>query len=77
VYGFVRTAESVSPITAQAVGGSLALFVLVYLVLLAAFLLYAARAIRLGPGEELEVPLHDERQRAVAAGAATTPAPVG
>jgi cytochrome bd ubiquinol oxidase subunit I len=82
VYGLVRTSESVSPVAAGAVASSLALFVLVYSVLLAAFLLYAWRAIRLGPGgeHELEVALHDERQRAVAAGppggpAAASPAP--
>jgi hypothetical protein len=40
-----------------------------------AFLLYASRAVRLGPSEALEVPLHDERQRAVAAGGAASPAP--
>ena len=43
-----------------------ALFVLVYTVLVLAFLLYAWRAVRLGPSEELEVPLHDGRQRAAA-----------
>lgn len=67
VYGHLRTAESVSPVAAGAVASSLGLFVLVYAVLLFAFLLYAARAIRLGPSGTLEVPLHDERQRAVAA----------
>ena len=51
------------------VAGSLALFVIVYTVLVLAFLLYAWRAVRLGPSEELEVPLHDGRQRAAAAGA--------
>jgi cytochrome d ubiquinol oxidase subunit I len=75
VYGHLRTAESVSPVAASAVASSLALFVLVYAVLVFAFVLYAARAVRLGPGEPLAVPLHDERQRAVAAGGAASPAP--
>jgi cytochrome bd ubiquinol oxidase subunit I len=66
VYGHLRTADSVSPVAASAVASSLGLFVLVYTVLLLAFLLYAWRAVRLGPSEELEVPLHDGRQRAAA-----------
>jgi cytochrome bd ubiquinol oxidase subunit I len=73
VYGHLRTADSVSPVAASAVASSLGLFVLVYTVLLLAFLLYAWRAVRLGPSEELEVPLHDGRQRA-AAGVPTAPA---
>jgi cytochrome d ubiquinol oxidase subunit I len=73
VYGHLRTADSVSPVAASAVASSLGLFVLVYTVLLLAFLLYAWRAVRLGPNEELEVPLHDGRQRA-AAGIPTEPA---
>jgi cytochrome d ubiquinol oxidase subunit I len=76
VYGLFRTSESVSPgVAAGAVASSLGLFVLVYAALVLAFLLYASRAIRLGPAEELEVPLHDDRQRAVAAGGAASPAP--
>jgi cytochrome d ubiquinol oxidase subunit I len=76
VYGLFRTSESVSPgVAASAVASSLGLFVLVYTALVAAFVLYASRAIRLGPAEELEVPLHDDRQRAVAAGGAVSPAP--
>jgi hypothetical protein len=43
-------------------------------VLVLAFLLYAWRAVRLGPSEQLEVPLHDGRQRAAAAGAPAAPA---
>jgi cytochrome bd ubiquinol oxidase subunit I len=75
VYGQMRTADSVSPVAAGAVASSLALFVLVYSVLILAFLLYAWRAVRLGPSEQLEVPLHDGRQRATAAGAPPAAAP--
>ena len=46
VYGHIRTADSVSPVAAGAVASSLALFVLVYSVLVLAFLLYAWRAVR-------------------------------
>ena len=70
----LRTADSVSPVAAGAVAGSLALFVIVYTVLVLAFLLYGWRAVRLGPSEQLEVPLHDGRQRAAAAGAPPAPA---
>lgn len=70
VYGQLRTADSVSPVAASSIASSLSLFVVVYLVLLAAFLLYASRAVRLGPSNELEVPLHDGRQRAAAGAAA-------
>jgi len=67
VYGLMRTADSVSPVAAGAVATSLTLFVVVYGVLLFAFLLYFRRAIALGPALEAEpVPVHDERQRAAA-----------
>ncbi|HEX5419174.1 MAG TPA: cytochrome ubiquinol oxidase subunit I [Gammaproteobacteria bacterium] len=49
VYGQLRTADAVSPIAASAVKGSLALFVVVYTVLLLAFFLYAGRAVFKGP----------------------------
>lgn len=48
VYGLVRTAESVSPVAASAVATSLLLFIMVYSVLLFAFLLYFRRAVALG-----------------------------
>jgi cytochrome d ubiquinol oxidase subunit I len=51
VYGYLRTAEAVSPVAAQAVATSLALFVIVYIVLLIAFFFYAGRAVLRGPGE--------------------------
>jgi cytochrome bd ubiquinol oxidase subunit I len=49
VYGHLRTADAISPVAAPAVAGSLALFVIVYAVLLAAFFFYAGRMILLGP----------------------------
>lgn len=54
VYGYLRTAKAAAPVAAHAVATSLALFVIVYLVLLAAFFFYAARAVWRGPthGEE-------------------------
>ncbi len=52
VYGYLRTAESAAPVAASAVAGSLILFVLVYLVLLAAFFFYAMRLVLRGPAEE-------------------------
>jgi cytochrome bd ubiquinol oxidase subunit I len=51
VYGHLRTAEAAAPIAASAVRSSLVLFVLVYLVLLAAFFWYAARMVFRGPAE--------------------------
>lgn len=49
VYGYLRTADAVAPVAAGAVSVSLALFVLVYVVLLAAFFAYAARLVFAGP----------------------------
>ena len=49
VYGHLRTADAVAPVAAQAVATSLLLFVLVYLVLLAAFFGYAGRIVFRGP----------------------------
>jgi cytochrome bd-type quinol oxidase subunit 1 len=61
-------------VAAGAVASSFGLFVLVYAVLVLAFLLYASRAVRLGPSGELEVPLHDGRQRAAAPPPSAAPA---
>jgi cytochrome bd ubiquinol oxidase subunit I len=67
VHGMIRTRDSVSPVAGEAVASSLFLFVVVYSVLLFAFLLYFRRVVRLGPAaEDLPVPIHDERQRAAA-----------
>ncbi len=49
VYGYLRTAEAAAPVAAGAISASLALFVLVYLVLLMAFFYYAARVVFAGP----------------------------
>ncbi len=49
VYGYLRTAQAAAPVAASAVADSLALFVVVYLVLLAAFFWYAARLVWRGP----------------------------
>ena len=49
VYGQLRTADAVAPVAAGAVAGSLALFILIYCVLLAAFFYYAARLVFAGP----------------------------
>ena len=50
VYGYLKTAEAAAPVAASAVTVSLALFVIVYLVLLAAFFFYATRLVLRGPG---------------------------
>ncbi|HEX2150881.1 MAG TPA: cytochrome ubiquinol oxidase subunit I, partial [Stellaceae bacterium] len=56
VYGLLRTADAVSPVASAAVFGSLALFVIVYTVLLIAFFLYATRLVLRGP--ETHEPAH-------------------
>jgi cytochrome d ubiquinol oxidase subunit I len=49
IYGFLKTADAAAPVAAGAVSASLALFVLVYLVLLAAFFWYATKLVLRGP----------------------------
>ncbi len=49
VHGLLRTADGVSPLAAGPVAGSLALFVIVYNLLLAAFFWYGWRLVRRGP----------------------------
>jgi cytochrome d ubiquinol oxidase subunit I len=56
VYGHLRTADAAAPVAAHAVATSLALFVIVYLVLLVAFFFYAGRAVLRGPVGEDESP---------------------
>jgi len=51
VQGIMRTSESVSQVPAESVLTSLVLFVVVYNVLLAAFLYFTARLVRTGPEE--------------------------
>lgn len=59
VYGYLRTADAVSPVTPSAVATSLGLFFVVYSVLLLAFFWYAARIVLHGPtiGEPGDDPL--------------------
>src|SRR4051812_3027616 len=57
VYGLLRTADAVSPVAPGAVFASLALFVVVYTVLLIAFFFYATRLVLRGP--EVREPQHD------------------
>lgn len=49
VYGHLRTADAVAPVTAGSVATSLTLFFIVYAVLLVAFFYYAARLVFRGP----------------------------
>jgi cytochrome d ubiquinol oxidase subunit I len=72
VYGHLRTADAASPVAASAVASSLALFVLVYTVLLLAFFLYAARTVFRGP--QIHEPA--ERPHAVRPGVDAAPARV-
>jgi Cytochrome bd terminal oxidase subunit II/Cytochrome bd terminal oxidase subunit I len=50
VYGHLRTADALSPIAAPAVASSLAIFVVLYIALLLAFLWYGWRIVIHGPG---------------------------
>ncbi len=49
IYGQLRTADAVAPVTAHAVTTTLLIFFAVYMVLLAAFLIYAGRLALRGP----------------------------
>ena len=49
IYGVLRTGEAASPLPAWPVGGSLALFAVVYLLLFLTAVYFAARIIRRGP----------------------------
>lgn len=62
--GYLRTADAISPVAAQAVFGSLALFVVVYTTLLFAFLFYAMRTVLREPEveEPAERPMRVRRQ---------------
>ncbi len=51
IYGLLRTADSVSPITAEAVGTSLIVFVFVYGVVFTAGMFYILRLMGKGPGD--------------------------
>ncbi|TYL99188.1 cytochrome ubiquinol oxidase subunit I [Bradyrhizobium rifense] len=69
VYGHFRTADAVSPVVASAVAGSFALFILVYIALLIAFLFYAIRTVLRGPIDEAA-----EQPAAVQPGLVSAPA---
>jgi cytochrome d ubiquinol oxidase subunit I len=71
VYGYLRTAEAEAPVTASAVSSSLALFVAIYLVLLAAFFYYAMRLVLQGP---VEPPPTGERPETLRPGVDSAPA---
>lgn len=64
VYGYMRTADAIAPVAAGSVAASLALFIIVYSVLLVAFFYYAARTVLRGP--HIEEP--SERPSAVRPG---------
>src|ERR1700741_3219445 len=51
IYGMLRTVDAISPVPAQALLSTLIAFVCVYAVFLTAFLIFAFRIIRRGPGE--------------------------
>lgn len=70
VYGHLRTADAISPVAGQAVFGSLALFVIIYTILLLAFFLYAMRTVLRGP--QVEQP--EDRPAAVRPGLVSAPA---
>jgi cytochrome d ubiquinol oxidase subunit I len=52
IYGVLRTGDAASPLPAYSVGGSLAIFTLLYLILFFLFLLFARNIIKKGPYEE-------------------------
>jgi cytochrome d ubiquinol oxidase subunit I len=63
VYGLLRTADSVSPVTMSAVATSLVLFVTVYGALFIAFLYYVSRVIARGPDYDEALPEHPKAMR--------------
>ncbi len=66
VYGLLRTADSVSPLSADAVGMSLIVFVFVYLVIFSAGIFYMLRIARQGPVSRPEPKPHAHGATAVA-----------
>jgi cytochrome d ubiquinol oxidase subunit I len=62
IYGILRTVDAISPVPAQALLSTLIAFVCVYAVFITAFLVFAFRIIRRGPGE---VPPHAEASGSV------------
>jgi len=51
IYGILRTVDAISPVPARALLSTLIAFVCVYAVFITAFLVFAFRLIRSGPGE--------------------------
>ena len=70
VYGQMRTAEAVAPVNATAIAGSFALFVAVYLILLASFFHFALRLVLAGP----QTPSPEQVSLAVRPGRDSAPA---
>jgi cytochrome d ubiquinol oxidase subunit I len=70
VYGYLRTADAVSPVAPRAVATSLILFFIVYSVLLLAFFWYAGRLVLRGPS----IPAPGEGPHAVRPGKDAAPA---
>ena len=70
VYGQLRTADAIAPVTAAAVASSFALFIAVYLVLLATFFYFALRIVLAGP----QTPSPAQDPRAVRPGRDSAPA---
>ncbi|GGY14015.1 cytochrome ubiquinol oxidase subunit I [Paludibacterium paludis] len=56
VYGVMRTADAVSPVTRQAVGVSLMIFVVVYFLVFGTGMYYLLRLLRKGPGTHEPTP---------------------
>jgi cytochrome d ubiquinol oxidase subunit I len=59
VQGLQRTADSASPLAAASVAGSLALFFVVYNLMLFAFLYFLRRLVQHGPEAEVAAPLRE------------------
>ena len=70
VYGQLRTAEAIAPVSAAAVASSLALFIAVYLILLATFFYFAVRIVLTGP----QTPSPEQEPLAVRPGRDSAPA---
>jgi len=70
IYGLMRTSDGVSPVGAGATGASLALFVVVYAILLGLFVFFTRRILEKGPDLAGPVPAHRERGSAAGGGTA-------
>lgn len=70
VYGHLRTMEAAAPVAAEAVASSLALFAVVYGVLLLAFFYYAAKIVFAGPARQQPLEVRPGRDSAPARGPA-------